>query len=116
MAESGLLSPLVAPFSSLRRSRGTQARVLAVTFALPTAGRSMDGPEEPAIHIPPGGESGYNNMDMNMSVTMSMTKCRMIAMIVATMNLIAAYTSRAGGRSARAVPLVQKLAAEVSMA
>ena len=53
---------------------------------------------------------------LTMSVTMSMTKCRMIVMIVATMNLIAAYTCRADGRSARAVPLVQKLAAEVSTA
>ena len=37
--------PLVAPFPSLRRSRGNFERVRAVPLALPTAGRSMDGPD-----------------------------------------------------------------------
>ena len=50
-------SPLGATFPSLRRSRGTQERVLAVTLALSTAGRSMDGSEERAIGSP-GKERG----------------------------------------------------------
>ena len=48
--------PLVTPFPSLRRFRGTQERVRAVTLALSTAGRSMDGSEERAIRIPGSGK------------------------------------------------------------
>ena len=58
MAESGLLSaggPLLLTLSGPGEPKHG-CRVLAVTFALPTAGRSMDGPEERAIHIPGKGK------------------------------------------------------------
>ena len=50
--------PLVAPFASLRRSRGTQARVRAAPGALPTAGGSADDPDRRARGRNPRGRKG----------------------------------------------------------
>ena len=49
-------SPLGATFPSLRRSQRTKALLLAVTLALSTAGRSMDGPEERGDGLPGSGK------------------------------------------------------------